>query len=121
MIDLPIDRAVFDALVQMTGGDMDFVDELVHTFLEDGIEQVGALRAAVAASDMAALGRPAHSLKSSSFNLGAMELGELCKELEQLARLNVVVDAPARVDSIAAGFDRAREALLAERAMRRAG
>ena len=119
MIDLPIDRAVFDALVQMTGGDMDFVDELVDTFLDDGVEQVAALRAAVATSDMPALVRPAHSLKSSSFNLGAMQLGELCKELEELARSNVVVDAPARVDSIAAGFDRAREALLAERTTRR--
>lgn len=120
MTDLPIDRAVFNALVQMSDGDLAFVDELVDTFLEDGAGQVAALRAAVPASDTPALARQAHSLKSSSLNIGAMELSELCKELEQLARANVVVDAPARVDSIAAGFDRAREALLAERAARRA-
>jgi HPt (histidine-containing phosphotransfer) domain-containing protein len=114
----PIDPAVFDALVEMTGGELDFVDELIDTYLDDGAGQVAALRAALAASDVPALVRPAHSLKGSSFNLGAMELGALCQDLEQRGRSGAIDDAAARVASIAAGFDRVREALLAERAGR---
>ena len=32
----PIDAATFANLVEMTGGDLEFVDELVDTYLEEG-------------------------------------------------------------------------------------
>jgi HPt (histidine-containing phosphotransfer) domain-containing protein len=114
----PIDRAVFDALVDMTGGEMDFVDELVDTYVDDGQQQVAALRDAIAAGDTAALVRPAHSLKSNSLNVGAMDLGGLCRELEEQARGGEVPDAAERVAAIDAGFAGVREALLADRAER---
>ena len=119
MSDEPIDRAAFANLVEMTGGEMEFVDELVDTFLEDGARQVDALQAAVAGSDVAAMVRPAHSLKSGSLNVGAMHLGGRCRELEEAARGGEVPDAARRIDAIAAGFDDVRAALLDER-MRRA-
>jgi HPt (histidine-containing phosphotransfer) domain-containing protein len=111
----PIDRDVFDALVDMTGGEMEFVDELVDTYLDDGQQQVAALHDAIATGDTAALVRPAHSLKSNSLNVGAMELGGLCRELEEIARSGAVPDAAGRVAAIDAGFAGVREALLAER------
>ncbi|MBA2381198.1 MAG: Hpt domain-containing protein [Chloroflexi bacterium] len=111
----PIDAAVFAALVEMTGGEIDFVDELVDTYLEDGRNQLDAMRAAVAAEDDRSLGRAAHSLKSGSLNVGAMGLGELCRALEEAARSGSVPDASERVAAIDAGFDGARRELLAER------
>jgi len=117
-MDGPIDQAVFDGLVEMTGGDLAFVDELVDTYLDDGREQLAALRAAVGAGDTAALIRPAHSLKTNSLNVGATELGGLCRDLEAAARIGSVEDTAARVASIAVGFDRAGDALLAERTAR---
>jgi HPt (histidine-containing phosphotransfer) domain-containing protein len=114
----PIDRAVFDGLVEMTGGEMEFVDELVDTYLEDGQQQIVALRDAVATADTAALVRPAHSLKSNSLNVGAMTLGEQCRELEEIARSGSVPDAADRVGAIDDGFASVRDALLAERAAR---
>jgi HPt (histidine-containing phosphotransfer) domain-containing protein len=117
----PIDRDVFDALVDMTGGEMDFVDELVDTYLEDGQQQVAALRDAIAAGDTSALVRPAHSMKSNSLNVGAMDLGGLCRELEERARSGDVPDAAERVAAIDAGFGSVREALLADRAERAGG
>jgi HPt (histidine-containing phosphotransfer) domain-containing protein len=114
----PIDRAAFDALVDMTGGEMDFVDELVDTYVEDGQQQIAALGDAIAAGDTAALVRPAHSLKSNSLNVGAMDLGELCRELEERARRGDVPDAAERVAAIDAGFAAVREALIADRAER---
>jgi HPt (histidine-containing phosphotransfer) domain-containing protein len=114
----PIDRDVFDALVEMTGGEMEFVDELVDTYLDDAKQQIAALRDAVAAGDVAGLVRPAHSMKSNSLNVGALELGGLCRELEEMARSGDVPDAADRVAAIDEGFASVRAALLAERSGR---
>jgi len=118
----PIDRAAFEALVAVTGGEMDFVDELVDTYLADGREQVAALRAAVAAGGGPDdLVRPAHSLKSGSLNVGALELGELCRVLEEEARGGVPHGVADQVERIASAFDAVGSALLDERASRTGG
>lgn len=122
MTEPAIDQAAFDRLVEMTGGEMDFVDELVDTYLEDGAAQVDALEAAVAAGGASHdLVRPAHSLKSSSLNVGALRLGGVCRELEEAARSGVVPDAAERVSAIAVGFAAARAGLLDERVRRAQG
>ncbi len=112
----PIDPAAFANLVEITGGDLAFVDELVDTYLDDGAGQIEALEAALASGDAQALVRPAHSLKSGSLNVGALALGDLCRGLEEAARtVDPVPDAAERVAAIAAGFAEVRRALLAER------
>src|SRR3954447_25344307 len=114
MTEPAIDAAAFSRLIEMTGGEIDFVDELVDTYLEDGANQLAALRAALAAGSSDDLIRPAHSLKSSSLNVGAPALGAQCRELEEAARTGDVADAASRVDAIAAGFEDVRRELLAE-------
>jgi two-component system sensor histidine kinase BarA len=122
MTDEPIDAAVFANLRDMTGGDHEFVDDLVDTFIDDGRRQVDALQAAVAAGDREALIRPAHSLKSGSLNVGAMRLGVLCRELEETARTSgELPDAAERVGAIASAMDSAAVALLEARAARTSG
>ena len=116
----PIDDAVFAGLVEMTGGDLEFVDELVDTYLEDGDAQIAAMRAAIEAGDVAGLTRAAHSMKSSSLNVGALELGERCRSLEERGRGGSVPDAPATIAAIGDGFAAARAALLEARAARSA-
>lgn len=114
-----IDRDTFERLVEMTGGELEFVDELVDTYLEDGAQQVALLRDAAAGGDGAeALVRPAHSLKSSSLNVGALALGELCRTLEEAARRGDVSHPAEWVERVASAFDDARRELLAERARR---
>jgi HPt (histidine-containing phosphotransfer) domain-containing protein len=114
-----IDPATFAALVEMTGGEMDFVDELVDTFLEDGAAQVAALEAAIGAGGAPeSLVRPAHSLKSSSLNVGALGLGELSRNLEEAARSGPVADPARQLDAIGTAFADVRRELLAERARR---
>jgi HPt (histidine-containing phosphotransfer) domain-containing protein len=117
----PIDPAQFANLLEMTGGDFAFVDDLVDTYLEEGTGLVDALRDAAAAGSVADLVRPAHSMKSSSLNVGATGLADLCRSLEELARGGAIPDAPERVAAIATEFDAVRSALLEERARRAAG
>ena len=116
----PIDAAAFANLLEMTGGDLEFVDDLVDTYLEEGVSLIERMRTAVAAGDGGTdeLLRAAHSLKSSSLNVGALALGEQCRSLEAEARGGPVADAGPRVDAIGSGFDDARRELLAERARR---
>ena len=114
----PIDAATMANLLEITGGDQGFVDELVDTYVAEGDRLIGELVAAAAAGSVADLVRPAHSLKSSSLNVGALGLGELCRQLEQDA-LGGTVDAPVeRAAEIKGAFEAARAALLEERAQR---
>ena len=113
-----IDAATFANLLEMTGGDVEFVDELVDTYLDDGDAQLAALREAVASGRTEDLVRPAHSLKSSSLNVGALVLGELARDLEEAARGGRMSDAPERVEAVAVAFAEARQGLLDERERR---
>ncbi|HEY1151646.1 MAG TPA: response regulator [Pseudoduganella sp.] len=62
------------------------VQRVVHAFIDDTPTQLHALRQAIDTTDTNVMRRAAHSLKSSSANVGADALSKLCKELEQLGR-----------------------------------
>jgi two-component system sensor histidine kinase/response regulator len=108
-----LDVAVLAAVRGSVGGDDAFVLDLVETYLADGTEQIAAITAAVAAGDAAALVRPAHTLKSSSFTVGAMRLGELARSLEQDGRRGVLGDAAAEADATRAEWTLVDAALRA--------
>ena len=120
-----IDPAAFAHLREITGDDLVFLDELVDTYLEDAAVQLEAMRLAASTDDAEAMIRPAHSLKSSSANVGATGLTEalrpydvgvtVVRALEADARSGTVPDAAARVSACGRSFDDVRAALLAER------
>jgi two-component system, sensor histidine kinase and response regulator len=110
-----VDPAALDRLLDMTGGDPEFLAELIDTFLEDGAVQLEALRHAVAAGDAEAALRPAHSLKSNSASMGAEHLAGLARDLEADARSGAIDDGPARIEAATAEFEAVRAALLAIR------
>ena len=115
---MTLDPDAMTRLLEITGGDRTFVDELVDTFLEDAEGQLSRLAAATEEGDIESVVRPAHSLKSNSVNVGATLLAERCRSLESDARAGSVPDLDARVTAVASEFDAVREALLAERASR---
>jgi HPt (histidine-containing phosphotransfer) domain-containing protein len=105
-------------LLEITGGDVAFVDELVDTFLDDATAQLDAMRAAGAAHDVDAIVRPAHSLKSNSDNVGATVLADQCRSLEADGRAGHVPELAERIAAIEAEFAAVRSALLETRAAR---
>jgi len=113
-----LDPAAFAHLLAITGDDLEFVDELVDTYFDDAVIQLEAMRKAAENGDAEALVRPAHSLKSSSANIGASTLSEACRSLEADGRTGVVPDFAGRVTDCEATFAAVRSALLAERASR---
>lgn len=72
------------------------------------------LRTAAAQRDFHTLRDSAHSLKSSSANVGATNLSALCRELELKARSNELDNTPFHVAEIEAEYERARCALQEE-------
>ena len=80
-----IDVRTLQALREL-GGEHDLVRELIDLFLEDAPARLQSMQAAVGGPDFTTLELQAHTLKSSSVNLGAEELSRLCARLELAAR-----------------------------------
>lgn len=112
----PVDPGALDKLLEMTGDDLEFLDELIQTFLADTVDQLSAMGNAAAAGSAEELMRPAHSLKSNAASMGAERLSALCRTLEADARTGTVPDAVARVGEAAAEFELVRTALAELRA-----
>ena len=80
MADTHLDRDVLSALQEVMEGEY---PTLLDTFIADSEERLRVLRKA---DDAVQLMNAAHSFKSSSSNMGATRLAELCNELEQRAK-----------------------------------
>ncbi|MBN8428125.1 MAG: response regulator [Xanthomonadales bacterium] len=84
---------------------------LVRVFLEDAPRAILRLQDAAAENDLPALVAAAHSLKSTSANLGAMDLSELARQLEHGGRRNELGDASGLAQRLVDEFARVDQAL----------
>ncbi|KUY62076.1 hybrid sensor histidine kinase/response regulator [Burkholderia sp. RF2-non_BP3] len=111
-----IDRKALDALRALQRpGRPDVLTRIIDQFTLDAPRLIGDMRAAVAAGDADALKLAAHTLKSSSANVGAHLLSARCREIERLARAADVPAAAPLVAGTDAEFEHAHAALVAER------
>ena len=62
----------------------DIVGELVRLFLANTPPRIANMVTGVKSGNLVAVGRAAHSLKSSSAHLGAIEMQQVCEKLEAL-------------------------------------
>lgn len=98
-------------LLAATGGDHEFLGELIDTFVVDAPVQVASMRAALVGGSTERLARAAHTLKSSAATFGATDLADLCRALESRARDGIVDGATEAVDAIEASLRHALGAL----------
>jgi HPt (histidine-containing phosphotransfer) domain-containing protein len=84
---------------------------LLRTYRDQLPQQLADMTAAAAAADVARLGGIAHSLKSSSYSIGATRMGDLCAALETAARRGDNADGPRRCTELAAAWERLRPEL----------
>ena len=79
-------RPGFDpsSLLELVGGDREFLDEFIVLFEQDAARLVLEIRRAVAGADGAALERSAHSLKGMLSHFGESAALELSRRLEAL-------------------------------------
>jgi HPt (histidine-containing phosphotransfer) domain-containing protein len=109
-MDTSIDREVLDELRAVLGNE---VDRLIAVFLDTTPPLIAKLEAAALVADFDALREVAHSLKSSSANLGAMALSAAAKLVEHGARMRKL-DRPVIAVALVSGeYARVAEALRA--------
>jgi GAF domain-containing protein/CheY-like chemotaxis protein/HPt (histidine-containing phosphotransfer) domain-containing protein len=104
-----VDRGAVEQLTATMGGA--FVAELIDTFVEDGRQLMATLRTSLAAADLDAFRRAAHSLKSNGETLGATSVTAHARELEAMARGGSLDGAGERLEPLAARYEAAVRAL----------
>lgn len=104
-----IDEARLTELGQFL--DQDKLYTLLERYILDSRELLQNLAIALDASDAASAQRHAHSLKSTSANIGAMALSELALELENLGRAKRLEDIASHMDQLRRVFEHTHVAI----------
>lgn len=89
-----LDKNVVRSLKELgeSAEDPGLLDRLVGLYCRLAPESLRHLQAAVnGGADHGAVLTEAHSLKSSSANLGLLRVSELCREMEEMARIQVPI------------------------------
>lgn len=97
-----IDRSVLRELKQLADSGQSHIDLFIDSYLEELPSLTEKLRNALLACDAAQASAAAHSLKSMSATIGALRLGNLFGDLEQLTKNGNCVEARtlmAKVDT----------------------
>ncbi|MBK7875093.1 MAG: Hpt domain-containing protein [Planctomycetes bacterium] len=82
-----LDAAVLQSLKDLGGeDDPGLFFELIDLFLQDAPQRMNEIRRGLEQGDIHLLERAAHTLKSSSANIGALSLSTLCRRMEEQAR-----------------------------------
>jgi HPt (histidine-containing phosphotransfer) domain-containing protein len=97
-------------LVQET--DFEFVIELVDIYLNETPTQIQTIVKALDTQNHHMLTIAAHTLKGSSLNLGAKQLGAACFKLEELGRSGIPISTSANIKEIEGEFEQVKAILL---------
>jgi two-component system, sensor histidine kinase and response regulator len=115
--DSPLDeRALRQIRSLRQPGGPDLLKRIVDLYVTNSRTLIGSLRESLLRSDSTAVQQAAHSLKSSSANVGATQLTDLCAALEAMARRGNLTDAWPLLDRLVAEHDRVLLALDAQTA-----
>jgi histidine phosphotransfer protein HptB len=113
MNENPIDQAVYSELQATTG--VEFVAELVDTFLAEAPGMVAELRSARADGNAERFRRAAHSIKSNANTFGAVSLASQARSLELKGLDAEPANDEAAIAALEAEHARAAAALKALR------
>jgi two-component system sensor histidine kinase/response regulator len=89
------------------------VQRVVAAYVDDTPQHLQTLRKAIAGLDAGNLRKVAHSLKSSSANVGAEALAQMCKDMENLGRADSTEGASGILTDMEHEFQAVRHSLSA--------
>ena len=108
-----LDRAKIRELLDLTGGEIDWLKDLMDTYLQDTRTRLDELAGLVAAGSADRIQRSAHGIKGSSSNIGATQMADLCAGMEHHARVGDRAGTVAQLAELEAEFARIRADLPA--------
>ncbi len=95
-------------------GKPDLLVRVINIYLEDSLRLLESLCQAMSRGDGTELKLQAHSLKSSSANVGALRLAGLCKELEAIGEVGSMDGVDHRISRIEEEYRSVRNELTVE-------
>jgi CheY-like chemotaxis protein/HPt (histidine-containing phosphotransfer) domain-containing protein len=111
----PLDQAVLRQLSELQDADdPDLLARVVNLYVAESPKLVDKMRLAWAAADPLEMARAAHSLKSSSANVGAAGLAALCGHLQEAGQSGRLEEARTLLSRIDTEHPRVLDALRAE-------
>ena len=87
------------------------LERVLQAYLDDTPIHLRTIKSAIDSGSTVQIRKAAHSLKSSSANVGADALAQRCKEMEQLGRNDTTAGAAALLDDMERSFQAVRQAL----------
>jgi len=93
-------------------GQPSLLQKVIRTYMESSPKLLGTIRHSITLGDAAAMQGAAHSLKSTSGNLGATMLAEICNELEAMGRAGTTDNAILLLPVLEDEYERVCEALV---------
>jgi two-component system sensor histidine kinase/response regulator len=110
-----LDPTVLDGLRELErAGSKGLVGRMARLFLDDAVKRIDTLTSAIDSEDAEGIWKTAHSLKSSSANIGASDLSRMFRELEMKGQAGTISDAGETLRSILEEFGAVRTALREE-------
>ena len=110
-----VDRSVLDTIRQLgqsTSGNI--LERVVNIYLQNTPELIETIRNSIENRQYKDLRMAAHTLKSSSANVGAIYVAELCKALEDMGRDEVLVGAEEKLRMLEEAIPEVGEILKTE-------
>ena len=108
-----LDKVALTNLLDIVGGEFEYLQELIDSFLEDAPQLLAELDTYIADGDATGVRRVAHSLKSNGADFGANKFSSLCKDLEMIGKSGDLDGAAVLADQIAAEYQQVELALMA--------
>ncbi len=106
-----LDPAALQNLAAQAQNGTDLLSRIVATYVSSSTELAAELRAGAAAEDPKRMAMAAHTLKSSSAQVGAMKLSSLCKEIEARGRGGSVQGVTELLDQVFSELESVHEGL----------
>lgn len=109
-----IDRSVLEQIRMLEGpGRQGLLEKVVTLYLCDSQKLVEKIRTCVEGKDADALRRAAHTLKSSSANVGAVGVFEICRRIEEGTADGSLPSSGSQVERLEGEYGSVRQELQA--------
>ena len=105
-----IDAATFESLTDAMG--VDFMGELIDTYCDDTPQLIVQLQQALEQGDAEGFRRLAHSIKSSSASMGALNFAMLARDLEMIGKSGDLTGSAEKVNQLESEFESVVQALM---------
>lgn len=107
-----IDDAVFEDIETMSGEQAQgLIRNIVDLYLQKSPALLEAIQQGMQQGDTEKLFKAAHALKSSSANVGAVRVSAIARELERMARENMLEQAKMELNSLVDSYRQAEQCL----------